>query len=144
MRELYSFWNKWSVMKTTMSKAKNYCGFFSLLSSPPLVVLFKVRTWTSAQYTKRLSKRDYFEPQQLSSTVTKAVSRGNRRTSKLSFLVSFTISSYTWAKILIMALLGFFFSPFSFCSFHFLGTFGMSNWLLRDASAFIALFPFVL
>lgn len=97
-----------------MSKAKNYCGFFSLLSSPPLVVLFKVRTWMSAQYTKRLSKRDYFEPQQLSSTVTKAVSRGNRRTSKWSFLVSFTISSYTWAKILIMALLGFFFLPFLF------------------------------
>lgn len=55
---------------------------------------------------KDLQKRDYFEPQQLSSIVTKAVSRGNRRTSKLSFLVPFTISSYTWAKIL----LGIFFS----------------------------------
>lgn len=59
---------------------------------------------------KRLTKRDYFEPQQLRSTVTKAVSRGNRKISKLSFFVSFTISSYTWAKILIMALLGIFFS----------------------------------
>lgn len=58
----------------------------------------------------RLTKRDYFERQQLSSTVTKAVSRGNWRTSKLSFLVPFAISSDTWAKILIRALLGIFFS----------------------------------
>lgn len=87
--------------------------FFSLLLSSALDVLFKVRTWTSTQYTKRLTKRDYFEPQQLSSTATKAVSRGNWRTSKLSFLVHFTISSYMWAKILMTALLGIFFS-FSF------------------------------
>lgn len=59
--------------------------FFSLSSPPALDALFKVRTQMSTQYTKRLAKTDYFEPEQLSSTVIKAVSTGNRRTSKLSF-----------------------------------------------------------
>lgn len=119
-----------------MSKAKNDCVvFFSLLPSPALDVLFKVRRWTNTQYTKTLTKKGLF----WATTIKLHSDKSSQQRKQKNFKIIFFGSFHHFLLHLSKNSSGNFFLLF-FCSFHFPGNFGMSNWLLRYASVLLLFF----